>query len=270
MKNILLKLYVLIAAIFTFCEFAYSQETSLLPVSLFDIYAFKEVMGYVDTTGAIVIEPKFEFADKFYEGYAVIKLDGKYGAIDKNGKIVIKPIYDKVWPFTDGLCRIQLNKKIGFVDQMGEMVIPPNFSTAGGFKEGLAAVLIEDKFGFIDKMGKIVITPAYASAKYFSEGLCAVKLTDAGRLWGFIDKTGTMVIKPQFEGWTANDILSFEDGLAFVQKEEDKLFGDTYWYVINKKGEIVLNTNIRYVENPTMKHFSEGLAVFGRGNAKNS
>ena len=38
--------------------------------------------GYIDKTGKVIIEPRFDFADKFYEGFARVSVDGKEGFID--------------------------------------------------------------------------------------------------------------------------------------------------------------------------------------------
>jgi hypothetical protein len=242
----------------------FAQQTPLIPITVFDIYTMKDVTGYIDTTGTVVIEPAFQFGAKFYEGLATVKQDGKFGFIDTTGRIVIKPIYDNAWAFSDGLARVVLNKKIGFIDKTGAMKIQPAVDEAGGFSEGLAAVKIEGKYGFIDATGKVVIRPTYSLVRPFSEGLAPVQIPDGGAwgLWGFVDKSGTMTIKPQFLGLTAKDITGFKDGLAMVEKDDaDNV---TYWYVINKKGEVVLETKIKYTENNPLGNFSEGVAVFGR------
>ena len=48
--------------------------------------------GFVDKTGAFVLEPQFEEASSFYaDGYAVVVQDGKYGVIDRKGAFVLRP-----------------------------------------------------------------------------------------------------------------------------------------------------------------------------------
>ncbi|EOZ2107593.1 WG repeat-containing protein, partial [Campylobacter coli] len=52
--------------------------------------------GFIDKSGKIVIESKFDSGGHFSEGLAGVKLNGKYGLIDKSGKIVIEPIFDDI------------------------------------------------------------------------------------------------------------------------------------------------------------------------------
>ena len=65
--------------------------------------AFKSIYdglwGYIDPSGEIVIEPIFVAASPFYEGRAVVTINGKQGAIDKDGEFVIEPLYQRVLSF---------------------------------------------------------------------------------------------------------------------------------------------------------------------------
>jgi hypothetical protein len=42
--------------------------------------------GYVDKTGKMVVPCKYDYAQSFYEGLAVVELNDKYGYIDKQAK----------------------------------------------------------------------------------------------------------------------------------------------------------------------------------------
>jgi hypothetical protein len=50
--------------------------------------------GYIDVTGNYVIQPRYDEALAFNEGYAVVKVGDKYGVIDTNGAYVITPRFD--------------------------------------------------------------------------------------------------------------------------------------------------------------------------------
>ncbi|ECH5021687.1 WG repeat-containing protein, partial [Campylobacter coli] len=52
--------------------------------------------GFIDKSGKIVIEPKFDGVGNFSEGLAGVELNGKWGFIDKSGKIVIEPKFDDI------------------------------------------------------------------------------------------------------------------------------------------------------------------------------
>ena len=116
--------------------------------------------GYIDTTGAIVIKPKFDNASRFSEDLASVKIDGKYGYIDKRGRFIINPQFEAAGVFSEGLASVTRlsDGKAGYINMKGEYVIEPQFDdVAGIFVEGLAAVKIGDLYGYIDKTGKFVI-----------------------------------------------------------------------------------------------------------------
>lgn len=61
----------------------------------------KGKIGFVDASGSFIIEPQFEWASNFKNGYAIIEKDGKMGYIDSNGEIVILPAYSKADHFVN-------------------------------------------------------------------------------------------------------------------------------------------------------------------------
>jgi WD40 repeat protein len=179
--------------------------------------------GYIDRNGKIVIEPRFDSADEFSEGLALIETNGKWGFIDTNGTVVIEARYSSAHKFSEGLARVQvggdkygLYGRWGFIDRAGRVVIEPQYSelsavadAAYGFHDGLAMIEVNNRKGFIDKTGKIVIPPKFEYAYPFSEGLASVS---AGNdKWGYIDTSGRWAIQPKFD-WGS----LFSEGLAAV------------------------------------------------------
>ncbi len=138
--------------------------------------------GYIDRTGKMAINPRFDQAGPFTDGLAdvrvaerkisidrqgrkitraarkarqvkaenssegvspvPVKIGERFGYRDDSGMIVIDPLYDEAYPFSDGLARVKLGGKLGYIDQAGRMVIEPGFTEAADFSEGLAAVKI--------------------------------------------------------------------------------------------------------------------------------
>lgn len=61
-----------------------------------------ELVGYMDKTEKIVIEPKYDDAYDFYKGKAVVEIDGKFGYIDEHGKYITDIVYDMIATNRDG------------------------------------------------------------------------------------------------------------------------------------------------------------------------
>lgn len=62
--------------------------------------------GYIDRTGAWVIEPRFEEARLFATGLAAVRVDGLFGYVAKNGRMAISPRYVAAGPFERGIARV--------------------------------------------------------------------------------------------------------------------------------------------------------------------
>jgi hypothetical protein len=100
--------------------------------------------GYIDTTGAWVIEPRFTAAYNFGEfGRAPVRLGGRTALIDRTGRIVVDTMFDYVGPYRGGRAAVMLNGKYGFIDRTGKLVIPAEFPEVYDFSHGLAPVAVD-------------------------------------------------------------------------------------------------------------------------------
>ena len=56
----------------------------------------------MDRTGKWVVEPTFQSAEGFHNGYATVKMKGEWGIIDRTGKVTLEPSFDKIRPQDEG------------------------------------------------------------------------------------------------------------------------------------------------------------------------
>ena len=56
--------------------------------------------GYVDSKGAVVIEPKYDDAYSFSLGLAPVKVNNKWGYINLKNALVIDSVYEEAYPFS--------------------------------------------------------------------------------------------------------------------------------------------------------------------------
>ena len=68
--------------------------------------------GYINSNGAVVISPKYDYAEDFHEGLERVYLNGRYGYINNKGEEVISLKYDYAEDFHEGLAAVELNKKM--------------------------------------------------------------------------------------------------------------------------------------------------------------
>jgi hypothetical protein len=157
--------------------------------------------GYVDESGTLVIEPRFDRAGGFSEGLAVAGVGDnddlmQYGFIDHTGTWVIQPQYWDAGSFSEGLARVVARKadgvKVGFIDKTGAWLIQ-DLDDARPFHEGLALAWRNGTCGHIDKNGETVISIPYTVEGWdFSGGVARV----GGGFEGapsYIDKNGKVI-----------------------------------------------------------------------------
>jgi hypothetical protein len=203
--------------------------------------------GFINLSGDIVIECKYNDARRFNNGYAQFDR----GFLDKDGKEYHIPfsygsIYNSEGEFAsvkkDNYKWIVINKKC-----------EPIFEIVAGylseFKEGVA-IFKKSKYGFIDNTGKQISDDDYYEAQPFSEGLAYVGS-------GYINKNNIFVIPPDklkgsWGGYNYTKYYPFSEGLALV-----KTFDNHYGF-IDKKGNLVIKLRYNYDK---VESFKNGLAA---------
>ncbi|MCW3104739.1 MAG: Leptospira repeat protein [Bacteroidetes bacterium] len=102
--------------------------------------------------------PGYDYVGPFYNGRARVKKLNKWGYIDTTGNVVVPPKYNEVENFTDSIARVRLSGKHGsrwgLIDLNGTILIEPTFDGIGEFINGRAPVLLDGKQQYyINKQG---------------------------------------------------------------------------------------------------------------------
>lgn len=204
--------------------------------------------GYIDSTGQVVIEPRFEKAEPFSYERARVMLDGEPAFIDSTGAVVLRPDVSVDRPmakdravrsFSEGLAAASPSDTPlwGFIDTTGTYVIEPQFLRAYSFANGRAAVEKNGAFGYVSRDGKMVIEPRFENARRFGNGRAPVLVERSGQeRWGYINRSGEMVIEPQYTG-----ALPFSEGRAAVNAGDDGFDGE--YHFINPSGETAIEAS---------------------------
>ncbi len=91
------------------------------------------------------------------KGWAKVERTGKVGYIDKSGAEVIECIYDEIFPFEKGRAKIVKNGKIGLVRETGEVFVEPKYDYIGPFVNGLAIIIVGTKKGLLNENGEEIV-----------------------------------------------------------------------------------------------------------------
>jgi len=103
-----------------------------------------------------------EEVQAFEDRLAWVKLNGLAGYIDHSGAFVIQPTFDDAYQFSQGLAAVRVGSNFGYIKPSGEYVIEPKFAFGEAFSEGLASVMQLNaeglpQYGYINAAGEVVI-----------------------------------------------------------------------------------------------------------------
>lgn len=171
-------------------------NTSLFPITQ------EGKAGFIDSTGKVVIKPKYWAATDFSEGLAAARITGGYGYIDKEENFVIAPQYDYGYPFSEGLALVYKDTRPLFINKKGEKIFEfeSELQPAAFFQQGCAVVANKDrkKYGLINKKGKMILDTICSVIHPFVSGKAIVEsaeLNESGtKDVGLIDTLGNFVL----------------------------------------------------------------------------
>lgn len=248
MRNIINTSFLLFAA------FVAQAQSNLYPVQI------KGKWGYTTVQGKLAIAAEYDYAETFYEGYAVVALNNQPCVINLNNQRVIDTgLYTNIQRFSQGLSKVtNLKQEQFFVNTKGQMVfkLAPDYYDARPFKHGLSSVAKKVdihvtkfgadivnpgyKFGFMNTTGQEVIACNLDDVDEFTDGYARFR---EGTTFGVLDTLGNVVVKPIY-----NNLGKFFEGLAVADA------GGRYGF-IDAAGTMVIKPTFEYAYD-----FSEGLA----------
>ncbi|MEM8781399.1 MAG: WG repeat-containing protein [Planctomycetota bacterium] len=198
--------------------------------------------GFINGVGDWLIEPRFEWVDRFFDDLAIFREGEREGFIDQRGRVVMPPTYEAILRFNEEYAAVQRGGRIGFVNRALKEVIEPQFAVARSFHDGLAAVRFLDRdgqpahWGYIDVRGKVKwqdTSGRITELRDFNENLAAFQMLmpDGSYKFGYLSQGFDVAIPPQFD--QARD---FTDKLAAVAQIGNP--GDRNgWGYINRAGQ---------------------------------
>lgn len=175
---------------------------------------------------------KFEYAENFSEGLALIKKNKRQMLIDLSGNLQDLDFYEKNPSKTrcnwgnnhDGKpVRVEV-WDCYYIDYDQQIIIPEKgFSDAKSFSGGKAKVFKGDKFNYINHQGELIDDWQEVPQDYHS-------VYKNGK-FGYIDKNNSLVIDYKFDF-----AYDFENGIAKVRNGSRK---DGKFFLINKTGTAI-------------------------------
>ena len=262
------KVSLLVLAVLFNTSFVMAQELALVRTN--------DMFGYIDKTGAIVIEPQFDKAGDFSEGKAAAFKNDKWGFIDASGNWVIQPTYDKVKSFNSGYALVLKDDQWQYINSSGTTLNTPIKEKYYDFDEsGVAFYRVEKKLGLIGTDGKVFLEPTYDVIKPFVNGYAKVGNND---MWGMISKSGSVYIPLEYDElgdynskavWArkGESFGVISSGTFNIVANADKIWDFTddsnLSYARSDKKIGFINTKAEWVIQPSFdkaRAFNEGLA----------
>jgi len=111
-------------------------------------------IAYINKTGRFINDELFEDGFSFKRGFAVVITGGKYGAINRLGEWVVSPLHEDVGEFSGGMFYLLSEGLYGYANQNGDLVIDFQYSDANDFMNDRAVVALDDRYGIIDINGE--------------------------------------------------------------------------------------------------------------------
>ena len=107
---------------------------------------------------------KFDSVGDFKEGFAPVKLNGKYNFINTGEQFLSHQWFDSAWSFNEGFAGVQLNGKWNFINTEGQFLSKEWFDWVENFNGGSASVQLNGKWYNLDKEGNLTLAESRRSS----------------------------------------------------------------------------------------------------------
>ena len=132
-----------------------------------ELAAFKLLgkWGYLNTSDKIIVNPTFEFAGDFINGFAIVSKNKKQGLIDREGTVKLTLSYDSIKRLNNKLT-LQHNGKLGLAQADGKILIEPRYDELKLLSNNQVMVKLHNKYGVLSEDGLNIIPMTYHSLQF--------------------------------------------------------------------------------------------------------
>lgn len=198
-------------------------------------YLKRDKFGYANSKGDVIIEPKYDYALPFQNGYALVRLDYKWGLIKENGQVILEPIARQVSMFdSNGLSVVRVENMSGVINTNGTLVVPLKYSNVNVRPNFIQVTNSNNQSALLDLSGKIIVDFNYRSFRFPEPPFESSNLivTEIDQKYGLIElkEKGKFqeLIPPQYE------YLNILNNKLLEAKKNGK------WGLVNSKNEKIL------------------------------
>lgn len=209
--------------------------------------------------GQIFKSHEFEYIGNLKENMLVAKKNGKYGYIDPSGKTVIEFKYDYAEDFFNGLAVVAEKRGnilwYGLINKRGGSVFKMNHDEIINLDDKVLVVSTGGLYNYYDLSGKRLNgNKFYKYGSKFTQGYSVVGEKDQNNVmkYGLINQYGVQIIASKYDG-----IFPFDTKFAVFMKREGK---DAKYGLIDLHDKEVLAPDYDFIGT-----FGDKLCPIGRG-----
>lgn len=158
------------------------------------------LFGFIDETGNFAIQPQYDYAEAFSDdGVAKVMVAGKYSYINTRNEMILREYFQQSGNFYNGYAVVKKDGKQGLLKTDGTYAIPLGEYQFPKMVSGELLVYKDQNglYGYMDVTGKVRIAAQFTAAESFrSDGYAAV--AKDGK-WGLVKSDGTVAVEPLYE-----------------------------------------------------------------------
>lgn len=192
-------------------------------------------IGYLNTKGEKIIEPKFNMGSEFYDDYANVIKDSLYGYVSKDGKETYFENYTDVFFYYGNTGIAKKNGRYGLINRNGDSLTVFKYTMVSNFGFNHYKSQTENKKSHIlDSNGKIIFNKDLEfdiQSHYFEKDSIIIfrETIDKNKLNGLVSIDGKVIIEPKYE-----NIFFINDSELYIVQNKKK------YGFINKYGKEVI------------------------------
>lgn len=192
-------------------------------------------IGYLNTKGKTVIEPKYNMGSDFYDNYANIIKDSIYGYIDKEGRETYIKNYTDVFFYYGNTGIAKKNGKYGLINRKGDSLTEFKYTMVNNYGFNHFKCQTENKKSHIlDSDGNIIFNENLEydiRSHYFDKDSIIIyqEVINDKKLKGLLNIKGKKIIKPKYQ-----EIYFINDKEFYAVKNDNK------YGFINKLGDEII------------------------------